>query len=515
MLQLTLWSIPPMAAAIISLIAFRRASDTAHVPGGQALRFLFLMIFLWSGPQTLETFFVQESAKLFLSQLSYVGIALTPVAWFQFALTYSQRVLKMPAMLMYSISIVPVITLCLALTNTYHHLLWSNWYLVNNDGYVGLVTEHEFWFYVHAFYSYGLILCATAILTFALSQFHLQARSLLTAITAPLVGVLANLYYLSPFNPAPWLDFTTLGFLAGILLLYRYILQEDLLKCIPVVRDRVMEQLTDPIFVISHEGNIIDANQSALQAFADMEQPVLHTHINTVAEHLYLESIRNLDENSEVAIGLRSYEVASTQLDSTNKQSDVALVFRDVTERRLAEQKLRKLKDELERMAHTDVLTSLFNRRYFMQRLSEEFERVNRHGNALSVLIFDLDHFKNINDTFGHDIGDHVLESVATVTRQIKRIADVACRLGGEEFALLLPETDKAGAIKVAQRLRQGIEEFPYAKCTGKDVNVTASFGVAAVGRRMHEPNIILQVADRALYKAKNGGRNRICSTEE
>ena len=122
-LQLTMWSIPPMAAAIISLIAFRRASDTAHVPGGQALRFLFLMIFLWSGPQTLETFFVQESAKLFLSQLSYVGIALTPVAWFQFALTYSQRVLKMPAMLMYCISIVPVITLCLALTNTYHHLI--------------------------------------------------------------------------------------------------------------------------------------------------------------------------------------------------------------------------------------------------------------------------------------------------------------------------------------------------------------------------------------------------------
>ncbi|CAN0508600.1 unnamed protein product, partial [Scytosiphon promiscuus] len=134
-------------------------------------------------------------------------------------------------------------------------------------------------------------------------------------------------------------------------------------------------------------------------------------------------------------------------------------------------------------MAHTDSLTNMFNRRYFMQRLNEEFERVRRHDSTLSVLIFDLDHFKNVNDTYGHDIGDAVLVAVSSVANRIKRVTDVACRLGGEEFALLLPETDKAGAIKMAHRLRQGIETYPYAELIKKPLQVTASVGAATITR--------------------------------
>jgi len=110
-------------------------------------------------------------------------------------------------------------------------------------------------------------------------------------------------------------------------------------------------------------------------------------------------------------------------------------------------------------MAHTDALTGLYNRRIFMQRLEEEIERVKRHNSTLSVLLFDLDHFKKVNDTYGHDVGDAVLQTVATTTSDVKRVTDVAARLGGEEFGVLLPETDQEGAVQVANRLRQSIED--------------------------------------------------------
>ena len=515
MFQLTIWSLPPFAAACLAMLAFVRSSKRSDVPGGHALRFLFIALFCWSAPQALETVLVNESAKMMAVQLSYVGIVLTPIAWFQFALTYSQRVLKMSRRVLNIISIIPLLTFALVLTNSWHSLVWSDWEFIRSEGYVGLVTTHGVWFYVHAVYSYGMILIATAILTFALAQYQQHIQSLLAAVCAPLVGAMANLFYLSSFNPSPWLDFTTLGFLIGIVLLDRGILRRGLLHGLPVGRDRVVEQLTDPVLVITYRGVMIDANQSALEHWSTPEQTLLYQDVTSVVDRLPLENLLNPEDLSEVTIRGETYEVASTPLDSTNPKTDVALVFRNVTERRKAEQKLRELKDELERMAHTDALTNLFNRRYFMQRLNEEFERVRRHNSTLSVLIFDLDHFKNINDTYGHDVGDAVLVGVSNVSNQIKRITDVACRLGGEEFALLLPETDKAGAIQLAHRLRRGVEEFPYQELVGKQLAVTASVGVATVTQKSRQPESLLKVADRALYRAKNGGRNMVCYDEE
>ena len=148
-----------------------------------------------------------------------------------------------------------------------------------------------------------------------------------------------------------------------------------------------------------------------------------------------------------------------------------------------------------------------------MQRLEEEVERVRRHGKALSVLIFDLDFFKLVNDTYGHDTGDVVLVAVARLATEAKRMSDVAARLGGEEFALLLPETDQQGAVQLAQRLRSSIEKNLYLSTSGTPVKVTASIGVATATAEADEIEKLLSLADRQLYRAKNNGRNRVCST--
>lgn len=510
MFQFTIWSIPPLAAALLSLIALRRVSNRKHIPGGQPLRLLFLALFLWASPLALETLLVEQDAKIIASKLAYLGIVLTPLAWFHFALTYGRQALKVPKSVTYLTVVVPLLTLGCVWTNDWHHLFWTNWTLVESQDYTGLVMERGLWFTIHALYCYGLLIAATAILIFSLTQFKLKMQGIVAAIGAPMIVVLANIYSLSSYNPSPWLDFTTLGFFIAILILDRGILAEGLLEKIPVVRDRVVELLKDPIVVVSHDGAIIDANQSAIDAWASKGNGILQKPISSVIEHLPLAQVIDPAENSIVTIDQRAFEVAATPL-SESTTSHIALLFRDVTERQETERQLREVTSRLDRMAHTDVLTNLFNRRYFIDRLEEEFDRISRHGANMSVLIYDLDHFKRINDTYGHDVGDRVLQAVSKVTNQVKRSTDIACRLGGEEFALLLPETDKNGAIKLAQRLRREIENFPYRENAHESLTVTASVGVATITKIGADPQAILKTADRALYKAKNGGRNMVC----
>lgn len=510
MFQFTIWSIPPLAAAILSLIAFGRVSDREHIPGGKPLRFLFLTLFLWAGPLAAETMLIEESNKIIASKLAYLGIVLTPLAWFHFALTYSRQVLNVSKSVRYLTAVVPLLTLVCVWTNEWHRFFWTDWVLIENRDYTGLVVERGLGFTLHALYSYALLIAATAILIFSLTQFKLKMQAIVAAIGAPMIVAAANIYSLSSYNPSPWLDFTTLGFFIAILILDRGILAEGLLENIPVVRDRVVELLKDPVVVVSHDGAIIDANQSAIDAWAGRKASILQQPISSVIEHLPLAQVIDPGENSIVTIDRRAFEVAATPL-SESTTSHIALLFRDVTERQETERQLREVTSRLNRMAHTDVLTDLFNRRYFIERLEEEFDRISRHGSSMSVLIYDLDHFKRINDTYGHDAGDRVLKAVSKVTNQVKRSTDIACRLGGEEFALLLPETDKKGAIHLAQRLRREIESFPYHETTDESLTVTASVGVATVKRTGKDPQAILKTADRALYKAKNGGRNMVC----
>jgi len=512
--QLTIWSLPPILAACISGAAYLRARPRDHVPGGHALRFLFFTVFIWSTAQAIGSFMTVDSAILLASQFAYIGIALTPVAWFLFAITYSQRVRKVSRHALNTISFIPMITLLLALSNAGHGLIWSDWEFVEIDGYRGLATEHGFWFFVHAVYSYSLILVATAILAFSLIQYKQHYQALLAAVFAPLIATMANLFYLSPINPYPWLDLTTLGFVVGVVILDMGIMRRGLLNVAPVVRDRVVEQLKDPVLVMNHEGVIIDTNQSALRAW-DAKYALLGSNITKLIASLPITDLVNPQKNFEVTIEGKAYEIASTPLDTTNSKTDIAIVLRDVTERRENISELKSMRTKFERMAHHDELTGMHNRHFFMERLSEEFDRVRRHGSVMSVLVFDLDKFKRVNDTFGHDIGDTVLIAIADAVNQIKRSTDIACRLGGEEFALLLPETDKIGAINLAQRLRRGIQEYPYDEAVREELEITASIGVATVTPQTREPETILKIADRALYKAKDGGRNMVCVDNE
>jgi diguanylate cyclase (GGDEF)-like protein len=154
--------------------------------------------------------------------------------------------------------------------------------------------------------------------------------------------------------------------------------------------------------------------------------------------------------------------------------------------------------------AMIDGLTGLWNRRYFDQRLAAELASCQRHGRALSLIIADIDHFKRINDTYGHPSGDAVIRVVAEVFRAVCRSEDVACRYGGEEFAVLCPDVNGAGAAVLAERLRSAIARTQLAIAGER---VTCSFGVCDCAA---EPESLISRADAALYRAKRSGRDRV-----
>ena len=177
-------------------------------------------------------------------------------------------------------------------------------------------------------------------------------------------------------------------------------------------------------------------------------------------------------------------------------------VTRDISERR-------SLRLELERQATTDSLTGIPNRRHLLNTAQKETERCKRHGRTLSLLMLDIDHFKAVNDTFGHATGDRALQAVARSCGKEMRSTDICGRIGGEEFALLLVETDLDQACRVAERLIAQVEAIELFTENGQPVRLTTSIGVAEYRPQTETLSDLMVRADKALYKAKNKGRNR------
>lgn len=176
--------------------------------------------------------------------------------------------------------------------------------------------------------------------------------------------------------------------------------------------------------------------------------------------------------------------------------------------RDLTQQK--RLQDELYRLATTDPLTAIENRRYFFDRAVIEVDKARRYQRPLSLITFDIDHFKRLNDQYGHDCGDVVLEAVAARAAGLLRSVDLFGRLGGEEFVIALPETSLDRAREVAERLRNEIASAPYTAKLVR-VDVSASFGVATLNAaRSDSLEALMRRADNAMYEAKDGGRNTV-----
>jgi diguanylate cyclase (GGDEF)-like protein len=200
--------------------------------------------------------------------------------------------------------------------------------------------------------------------------------------------------------------------------------------------------------------------------------------------------------------------------DLVGTTTGIASRLAEARQRSVAQEKLRqKLHEQnilLRELAVVDELTGLYNRRFFDRRLAYEFERFSRYEHDLSVMIFDLDHFKRVNDTYGHGAGDEVLRHLARLVQETVRKVDIFCRYGGEEFAVLMPDTPREGAQVASERIRTLVEAAP-AVVDNVEIRFTISAGVATTRPGFDgDAAALVRAADQALYKAKLGGRNQI-----
>jgi two-component system, cell cycle response regulator len=193
-----------------------------------------------------------------------------------------------------------------------------------------------------------------------------------------------------------------------------------------------------------------------------------------------------------------------------DKQELMARVNTQVRRWRYTEQLRSNVTQSIE-MAATDALTGLYNRRFMERQLSAFTANAASRGKPLSVLVIDVDYFKSINDNHGHDVGDRVLQELASRIKEGLRHLDLACRTGGEEFVAILPETDKSVALRVGERLRKSVSMRPFnAGAKAGPLPITVSIGVAAFDGINDSMEGLLKRGDEALYKAKREGRNRV-----
>ncbi|MCQ4320600.1 sensor domain-containing diguanylate cyclase [Stutzerimonas stutzeri] len=187
----------------------------------------------------------------------------------------------------------------------------------------------------------------------------------------------------------------------------------------------------------------------------------------------------------------------------------ICLIIYDVTDVATNRRQLQAANQELQRLSSTDRLTGLFNRGHWEEMLRQDYARHRRYERNAALVMFDIDHFKKINDSYGHQAGDAVIQQTAELVRRCTRDADIAGRYGGEEFVVLLPDTDSRGALTFAERLRQSIEAHEVVH-EGRSIRFTVSLGIADLSEPTRGYAQLIERADNALYSSKASGRNQV-----
>jgi diguanylate cyclase len=194
--------------------------------------------------------------------------------------------------------------------------------------------------------------------------------------------------------------------------------------------------------------------------------------------------------------------------DTKGEVTHICLIVYDVTDTAINKMAQQKANKQLQNLSQTDHLTGLWNRGYWELRLIQEFKRFDRYEQSSCLIMLDIDHFKKINDTYGHTVGDEAIRSVSRVIQEQVRDLDIPGRYGGEEFGIILTSTNVDGACVFAERMRAAVEKMTV-HTEGHEVKFTISLGVAELTDKIHDHRGWIEKADQALYKSKEGGRNR------
>ncbi|HWQ46526.1 MAG TPA: diguanylate cyclase [Longilinea sp.] len=442
--------------------------------------------------------------------LTYVFIPLVPLSWLIFWLTFSGSTQWLQPKRLVWLFLIPLITILISQTNLYHHLLWQ-FYTIDTVGIFHRLQpiSYGIGFYLNWFYSLALcMICIFITIREYFTNNHLYRRRYGMILVTTIFPMLVNIFYV--LRPIPELtkDFTPIAFGVSEFILFFTIFRFGLFDLMPVARSALVEQSLDGMVVVNVDDVIVDINPRAEAVFNSRQKQLIGSKIEqflpfwkqmvTNPPGQVIETqFANLDQD-------RFFEVRLSPLNSEMNSPIAWLVsLNDVTTHR-------QLMKELEISATTDSLTGLYNRRHFFIIMEKESQLALQKKQSLSLAVLDIDNLKNINDQFGHHTGDMVLQEVGEHIRNCLHASDVVARFGGDEFVVLMPHTEKAAAMAVAERIRTSINALEFKT---KDTTSTTSVSIGITSHSPDDPidiDSFVEKADQAMYKAKRSGRNRV-----
>ncbi|MCE7861774.1 MAG: diguanylate cyclase, partial [Chloroflexi bacterium CFX2] len=438
----------------------------------------------------------------FWLDITLAGAFTVPTAFLVFALEYSNARSWLNRPFILALIIEPVIVFILLWTDPWHDLYFGGKRALNTVMILDAGPVH----WANIYYSYLLILISLLILvvTFRRSKgvYQRQAAMILAAAVVPWLvhaGFLLSGGGLLPnADMTPFIFSFTALFIAFALIRYR------LLDIVPIARSALIESMGEGVLVLDSNNRIVDVNPAARKELAPDFS--LGDPVETALKHLpnLVEKFSAAAQaRTEITVGEITLDLSiSTLLDAKRRPMGRLVVWRDITAQK-------QTRDKLEKLAITDELTSTHNRRHFMEMAESQISFTRRYGTPLALAMIDLDHFKEINDTCGHQAGDKALAGFAGILRGNIRDFDILGRLGGEEFAILMPKTDEQAALRAVERLRVTLAENPIV-FGGNSIRITFSLGLTDFKGGQDSLESLLRRADHALYEAKKAGRNQI-----
>jgi len=404
---------------------------------------------------------------------------------------------------------IPVITFAAQQTTPWHGLFDRSSQMVLRSPF-WIVSTHRgpiawlFLAYIYAAFLYGAWIYLSKFRGSS-SLFRKQSLLFVTSFLPPLAG---NFVYMCGWSP--WgLDLAPVMMGISAIMGYFAAFRFEFFDLVPQARSLVFNNMRDAALVTDMRHLLVDFNPAACALLPSLSSVNVGDGIAAVfPESLSLQKVFS-DPTHSQKIGLRvddelqHFEVRILPLFLEKHQAGWAVILANITAQV-------RLVHELRHDAETDELTGVANRRSFAAAIERENARSVRYGTIFSVLVIDIDHFKSVNDHFGHLTGDSVLSTVTSRIVTCLRSADLPCRYGGDEFAILLPETGPESALDVAERIRCAIANDPV-EMEGQNIHVSASIGVATYdAAHTADWEHLLDKADQALYRAKAEGRNQI-----
>lgn len=444
-----------------------------------------------------------EEIRFFL-KLEYFGQPFMSAFWLLFSYKFhSQK--STPLRISVAIFLIPSLTLFFSVTNEFHHLLYTDVSAVQYAGFILARISKGPWYYVNVLYSYAALVVGIFVFFTAWRKARYRTRTQVFWLLAGSAWPgLFNLVYLLGWSPYG-LDLDPFAFALLAVCYFNALFRYDFLDLTDMVRSVAFSEIQEGILVLDVDNRLIDFNRAAQRFFPWAKQENIGQEISSLNQG---NAVTNLaDDRFEMMVdtegGEKYCEIRVTDLHQ-QKTLGYAYFIRDITEQK-------EMLRELENMASYDPLTQIYNRRRLMEEAKKELLRARRYDWDISILMIDLDHFKNVNDRYGHPAGDEVIRAVVRTCACLVRGTDVFGRYGGEEFVVLMPDANLAKACEIAEYMRMNVDALDITDHENS-IRITISIGVACLPGWDHQQTVedVIGWADQALYQAKNGGRNRV-----